>query len=126
MDKLGVDKAVIGGMSMGAGRSRLVERRRRVAPRRKVRCDDQDAAAPHADRQKPVVDCIETVGKQASKDGALGAAMVLANRPDAGSELGKIDAPTLVLVGQNDPVYVFETPVHLAAAIAEWGKGMKK
>lgn len=84
-------------------------------------------------------------GKQAFEGGAT----ALMNRPDFSSLLGKIDVPTLVVVGQADPVYpmaiargmhdaikgstlaivpgashaaVFERPGHVAAAIADWSQ----
>ena len=46
--------------------------------------------------------------KPASKTARLSGAKALADRPDATDELASIKVPTLVLVGQDDPLYGFE------------------
>jgi pimeloyl-ACP methyl ester carboxylesterase len=187
MDKLGIDKAIIGGMSMGGP---IALSMYREAPQRfsgLILIDTIAAAASPAEaglwngvaemiragnmeaviktlmpdmltgqtrmQQKPVVDYLETVMKQASKEGAIGGAVALAERPDASSMLGQIKVPTLIMVGLADAVYsfeishrmheaipnsklaiipgashaaVFEAPGHAAAAISDWAKPLKK
>ena len=51
------------------------------------------------------VDYLTQAMEQASLDGALGGANVLANRPDSTETLRSMDIPVLVLVGREDPVY---------------------
>jgi pimeloyl-ACP methyl ester carboxylesterase len=187
MDKLGIDKAIIGGMSMGGPIALSMYRQ---APQRfsgLILIDTIAAAASPAEAglwngvadmiragnmeaviktlmpdmltgqtrmaQKPVVDYLETVMKQASREGAIGGAIALAKRPDASSMLGQIKVPTLIMVGLTDAVYsfeisrrmheaipnsklaiipgashaaVFEAPGHAAAAISDWGKSLQK
>ncbi|KKK88050.1 hypothetical protein LCGC14_2747060, partial [marine sediment metagenome] len=61
------------------------------------------------------VDYLTEAMKQASVDGAIGGAKVLANRPDSSETLGSVDVPVLVLVGRADPVY----PVELSQKMAD-------
>ncbi len=187
LDKLGIDKAIIGGMSMGGP---IVLSMYRQAPQRfsgMILIDTIAAAASPAEaglwngmadmiragnmdgvtkmllpdmltgptrmEQKPVVDYLEAIVKQASKEGAIGGAVALAKRPDASSMLGQIKVPTLIMVGLSDTVYpfeisqgmheaipnstlaiipgaahaaVFEQPGHAAAAISDWAKSLPK
>ena len=53
--------------------------------------------------------------EQASLDGALGGAEVLASRPDSAGTLEGVEVAVLVLVGREDPVY----PVAVAQAMAD-------
>ena len=52
---------------------------------------------------------LKSIIKPASKTALLSGAKVLADRPDATAELAKIDVPTLVLVGQDDALYSYES-----------------
>lgn len=60
-------------------------------------------------------DYLEAVIAQASLDGALGGANVLAGRPDSTETLQSVEVPVLVLVGREDPVY----PVAISQAMAD-------
>ena len=60
-------------------------------------------------------DYLTQVMEQASVDGALGGATVLANRPDSTETLGQMDVPTLVLVGRADSLY----PVAISEAMVD-------
>ncbi|WP_245904696.1 alpha/beta fold hydrolase [Pseudoroseicyclus aestuarii] len=53
-------------------------------------------------------DYLSAVVGQASVEGALGGATVLANRPDSSETLASVEVPVLVLVGLADPVYAVE------------------
>ncbi|WP_232337328.1 alpha/beta fold hydrolase [Deinococcus arboris] len=57
--------------------------------------------------------------KQASLDGAVGAAMALANRPDANPVLGTIRVPTLILAGVEDNVTPAELQMKMKNQIAD-------
>ena len=61
------------------------------------------------------VDYLTKAMEQASLDGALGGAAVLANRPDSTETLKSMDVPILVVVGLADPVY----PVEIAQAMVD-------
>ncbi|WP_420394164.1 alpha/beta fold hydrolase [Acuticoccus sp.] len=61
------------------------------------------------------VDYLTAAMKQASLDGAIGGAKVLAGRPDSTETLKGVDVPVLVLVGRADPVY----PVEIAQEMAD-------
>ena len=52
---------------------------------------------------------LKSIIKPASKTALLSGAKVLADRPDATAELATIAVPTLVLVGQDDALYSFES-----------------
>ncbi|PTA68136.1 alpha/beta fold hydrolase [Deinococcus arcticus] len=56
--------------------------------------------------------------EQASLDGAVGAAMALANRPDANPVLGTIRVPTLILAGVEDNVTPAELQLKMQGQIA--------
>lgn len=60
-------------------------------------------------------DYLAAVVAQASLDGALGGATVLANRPDSTETLASMDVPVLVVVGREDTLY----PVAISEAMAE-------
>ena len=60
-------------------------------------------------------DYLAAVVEQASLDGALGGAEVLAGRPDSTETLKGVEVPVLVLVGQEDTVY----PVAISQAMAD-------
>ena len=60
-------------------------------------------------------DYLTAVIEQASLDGALGGAKVLANRPDSTETLKSVEVPVLVIVGREDTVY----PVAIAQAMAD-------
>ena len=62
-------------------------------------------------------DYLKSIVMEASKDGAIGGAKALANRPDAMELLAAVDVPTLVLVGRDDPLYAFEIAQKMQAAI---------
>lgn len=91
------------------------------------------------------------VVKQVSVDGAVGGAMVLANRPDNTELLAQISVPTLVYVGVEDSIYpvsisqmmadtipdstlvtipgaahaaIFEAPDESSQAILDWASGL--
>lgn len=64
-------------------------------------------------------DYLTAVMEQASLDGAIGGAKVLANRPDSTETLASMDIPVLVLVGQEDPVYPVEIAQEMADAAPE-------
>jgi pimeloyl-ACP methyl ester carboxylesterase len=61
------------------------------------------------------VDYLTQAMEQASLDGALGGATVLANRPDSTETLRSMDVPILVVVGREDTVY----PVAISEAMVE-------
>ncbi len=61
------------------------------------------------------VDYLTQAMEQASLDGALGGAQVLATRPDSTETLQSVEVPVLVIVGREDPVY----PVELAQMTAD-------
>ena len=60
-------------------------------------------------------DYLTAVIEQASLDGALGGANVLAGRPDSTQTLQSVEVPVLVIVGREDPVY----PVAISQAMAD-------
>ena len=60
-------------------------------------------------------DYLTAVIEQASIDGALGGAKVLAGRPDSTETLQSVEVPVLVIVGQEDTVY----PVAISQAMAD-------
>ena len=60
-------------------------------------------------------DYLTAVMSQASLDGAIGGATVLAGRPDSTETLSSMDVPVLVLVGRADPVY----PVEIAQQMVD-------
>lgn len=143
LSEIGVDKAVIGGMSMGGP---IVFEMYRQKPEvfsgmilidtiaapagpieagiwtgaEKALKDKGEVGAiipflmpnmltGEARMQSPgLADYLETAMKQASLDGAIGGAKVLANRPDSTQTLADADVPVLVLVGRADTVYPFE------------------
>lgn len=139
LDELKVDKAVIGGMSMGGP---VVLEMYRQAPDRFAGMMLIDTTAKPANpaeaglwngiaevvkqkgvgalppmltkdmftgetrvKNKPEVETLKTIVNKASKEAALAGAHVLATRPDSQSTLGKIQVPTLVLVGLEDTIY---------------------
>ncbi len=61
------------------------------------------------------VDYLTAAIEQASLDGAIGGAKVLAERPDSTDTLRGLEVPALVLVGLEDSLY----PVELARAMAD-------
>lgn len=66
--------------------------------------------------EPPVMpDYLKAVIAQASLDGAIGGAQVLAGRPDSTETLKSVEVPVLVLVGIEDPVY----PVAVSQGMAE-------
>lgn len=94
---------------------------------------------------------LKSIIKPASKVALLSGAKVLADRPDATAELATIKVPTLVVVGQDDALYsyesaqmmqgkiagaqlhivpgaahaaIFENPGDAGGAIADWAKGI--
>lgn len=69
--------------------------------------------------QKPQVEYLTAIMKQASKDALVSGAKALADRPDVSDLLGTISVPTLVLVGQDDPLY----PVEVAQMMQQKIKG---
>ena len=60
-------------------------------------------------------DYLTAVAEQASLDGALGGAKVLAGRPDSTETLKSVEVPVLVIVGQEDTLY----PVAISQAMAD-------
>ncbi len=60
-------------------------------------------------------DYLTAVVEQASLDGALGGAKVLASRPDSTETLKGVEVPVLVIVGQEDTLY----PVAISQAMAD-------
>ena len=60
-------------------------------------------------------DYLAAAMEQASLDGALGGARVLASRPDSTDVIEGLDVPLLVLVGREDTVY----PVAISQAMAD-------
>ena len=60
-------------------------------------------------------DYLMAVVEQASLDGALGGAKVLAGRPDSTGTLESVEVPVLVIVGQEDTLY----PVAISQAMAD-------
>lgn len=97
------------------------------------------------------VNFLSAVVQQASRDGAIGGAMALANRPDSTQLLAGIQVPTLVFVGVEDTIYpvaisqmmqqaipnstlatipgaahaaVFEAPERTNQAVLEWAAGI--
>ncbi|HEU5430623.1 MAG TPA: alpha/beta hydrolase [Thermomicrobiales bacterium] len=67
--------------------------------------------------QPEQVTYLTEVMKAASKEAAIGGAQALATRPDATATLGKINVPTLVFVGLDDPLYPFEIAKMMNEAI---------
>lgn len=99
--------------------------------------------------QKDQVDYLKAIIKPASKTALVSGAKALAERPDA--DLASIKVPTLVVVGQDDPLYgfelatmmqekiggaklhivpgaahaaIFENPGDAGGAIVDWAKGI--
>jgi pimeloyl-ACP methyl ester carboxylesterase len=144
MGKLGIQKAIIGGMSMGGP---IVFEMYRNAPERfsgmilmnttAVPANEAEAGlwkgiAQMVEKKgvnsldpflikdmftgqtrmqnKELVNAFGGIIKNASKEGAIAGANALATRPDSQSTLGKINVPTLVIVGIEDTIY----PVSLA------------
>jgi pimeloyl-ACP methyl ester carboxylesterase len=59
-----------------------------------------------ARRDRPeLVNYLQAVMKNASRDAAIGGALALAGRPDYQPLLGQISVPTLILIGLQDTVY---------------------
>ena len=153
MDKLGIEKAAIGGMSMGGP---IVFEMFRQAPDRFSQMILIDTIAAPAspmeagiwngsmkkieeagvegiipflmpqmltgetrETMPEVGKYLESAMKQASKEAALGGAKALAERPDSGPTLEKIEVPVLVLVGRADPVYAYEISQKMADAIGD-------
>lgn len=142
MDKLGLQKAVIGGMSMGGP---TVLSMYKMAP---TRFDGLMLIDTHFKNANPAemgiwqgvekmaeangnediipfllpqmltgktrmeqmaqVEYLTAIIKPASKNALISGAKALAGRPDATELLGNISVPTLVLVGQDDPLYGVE------------------
>lgn len=102
--------------------------------------------------QPALVNSLANIIKQASVQAAVGGAYALANRPDSTQLLGKINVPTLIVVGLADTIYpvdvaqsmnraiqgstlvvvpgpahaaVFEAPDRANAAILEWANKIK-
>jgi pimeloyl-ACP methyl ester carboxylesterase len=187
LDRLGIESAIIGGMSMGGP---IVFSMYEQAPERfdgMILIDTTAAAAPPPEaglwrgtaevlrdqgldavipalipdmltgetrlNEPAVADYLREVMQSASKDGAIGGAQALAERPDFTGLLGEIDVPTLVLVGLEDSLYalqvsrdmqeaianstlaivpggshaaIFEAPGRSAAAIANWAAGLQE
>lgn len=181
MDKLGLQKAVVGGMSMGGPTALSMYK---MAPGRfdgLVLIDTHfkdanpaekgiwDGVAQMAEKngnediipfllpqmltgktrmeQKAQVEYLTAVIKPASRNALVSGAKALASRPDATELLGTISVPTLVVVGQDDPLYgveiaqmmqqkikgaqlhvvpgaahaaIFEAPQDAGGAIANW------
>ncbi len=142
MDKLGLRKAAIGGMSMGGP---TVFSMLKKAPERfdgLVLIDTNFKKANPAEaglwrgvaamaeangsediipfllpqmltgktrmEQKAQVEYLTAVMKQASKEALVSGAKALAARADATELLGTIAVPTLIVVGQDDPLYAVE------------------
>ena len=151
MDKLGIQKATIGGMSMGGP---TVLSMFSKAPDRfdgLVLIDTIAKAASPAEAQlwrgvetmaetngseditpfllpqmltgktrmneKAQAEYLSAIIKPASKTALVSGAKALANRPDVTALLDSIKVPTLVLVGQDDPLYSFEVAQMMQAKI---------
>ena len=151
MDKLGIQKATIGGMSMGGP---TVLSMFSKAPDRfdgLVLIDTIAKAASPAEAQlwrgvetmaetngseditpfllpqmltgktrmneKAQAEYLSAIIKPASKTALVSGAKALANRPDVTPLLDSIKVPTLVLVGQDDPLYSFEVAQMMQAKI---------
>ena len=144
MDELGIETAVIGGMSMGGPILFEMFRQDPDAFRAAILIDTNHTPAnaiergiwdgAHATLEEAgevgaivpfllpnmltgatrlevapaQADYLKAVIAQASLEGALGGAAVLADRPDSTATLEAMDVPVLVLVGQEDPVYAVE------------------
>ena len=119
MDHLGVKKAVVGGMSMGGP---VVLAMYKKAPERfdglvLIDTTFKKASPAEAGMWRGAEPMIEGGMEEdltmmllpASKTALLSGAKVLADRPDATAELATIAVPTLVLVGQDDALYSFES-----------------
>ncbi len=151
LDELGVDQAIIGGMSMGGPITFEMYRQNPdifagailidtiAAPANPIEAgiwngvetvltDTGDVAeiipflmpnmlTGETRMQMPAqVDYLTVAMEQASLDGAIGGAKVLANRPDSTQTLAEMSVPVLVLVGRTDPVYAFEISQAMADA----------
>ena len=151
MEQLGIDNAVVGGMSMGGPILFEMYRQDPDVFRAAMLIDTNDKPAgpieagiwtgaqmaledggdvsaivpflmpnmltgeTRFDVAPAQVDYLTAAMEQASLDGALGGAKVLANRPDSTDTLASMSIPVLVLVGQADPVY----PVEIAQGMVE-------
>jgi len=64
-----------------------------------------------------IVERVRRIGAQASTDGVVGALMAIRDRPDSFAVLGRISIPSLVLVGDEDPITPPAESEAMAAAI---------
>ncbi len=142
LDSLGIQRAIVGGMSMGGPIALEMYQR---APNRfqgLILIDTNAFAATPAEageergfadmsrqggaaalvplllpimltgdtraHQPQLVQYLTAVITAATTDAAVGGALALATRPDYTALLGQISVPTLIIVGQEDPLYPFE------------------
>lgn len=149
LDALGVDRAVVGGLSMGGYVALAFWRRHRARVRALVLADTRAGADDEAGRAKrrdmmrvareegaaavaermldgmvgrstrrrspELVDDVRAMLVRQPVDGILRALQAMHDRPDATADLGTIDVPTLVLVGDEDAL----TPVADARRLHE-------
>ena len=151
MAELGIEEAVIGGMSMGGpilfemyrqdpdvfraailidtnhepagaieagiweGAERALEENGAVAAIIPFLMPNMLTGETRLETAPAQADYLTKAMEQASLDGALGGAKVLAERPDSTETLRGMDIPVLVLVGQEDTVY----PVAISQAMAD-------
>lgn len=143
LDQLGVQNAIIGGMSMGGPITMEMYQRAPGRFRGMILIDTNVAAAKPFEageergfaemvqqqgsvdplvpalipimltgatrmQQPALANYLTTVVKAASANAAIGGAMALATRSDYMSLLSQVKVPTLILVGQADPLYPFE------------------
>lgn len=142
LDSLGIQRAIIGGMSMGGPIALEMYQRAPDRFQGLILIDTNAFAATPAEageehgfadmsrqgtaaalvplllpimltgdtrmQQPALVQYLTTVIKAASTDAAVGGALALATRADYTALLGKITVPTLILVGQEDPLYPYE------------------
>lgn len=154
LDELGVESAVVGGMSMGGPIMFAMHRMRPALFEGMIAIDTNHlpagaieqgiwngaktaletegevgaivpflmpnmlTGAARTGEDTPAVSYLTQAMEQASLDGALGGAEVLASRPDATQTVKEADVPILALVGIEDPVY----PVAISQMIVDAAK----